>query len=47
MCLLIEISQEFVSKDVIYNKSTMVQVMAWCLTSAKPLSEAVVIQHIA
>ena len=38
-CILIEISMKFVPKGPIDNMSAFVQVMAWCWSSHKPLSE--------
>ena len=37
--ILIQISLEFVSKIIISNMSSLVQVMAWCLFGNKPLPE--------
>ena len=39
VCILIRISLTFVSKVPIYNKLALVQIMTWCLTVSKPLSE--------
>ena len=36
-CILIRISLKFVPQGLIDNKSTLVQVMAWCRTGDKPL----------
>ena len=38
-CCLIQISPKFILKDCIDNKSAMFQIMAWCRTGTKPLSE--------
>ena len=38
-CILIRISLNVVPKRPIDNKTTMVQVMAWCRTGDKPLSK--------
>ena len=38
-CILIQISLKFVPKGPINNKSALVQVMAWCWTGDKPLTE--------
>ena len=38
-CISIQISLRFVQMGPIDNKSALVQVMAWCRTAAKPLSE--------
>ena len=38
--VLIQISLKFIPKGPIDDKLTLVQVKAWCLTSKKPLSEA-------
>ena len=38
--ILIQISLKFVPNDSIDNKPVLVQVMAWCLTGDKPLSES-------
>ena len=40
----IQISLKFVPKGPIDNKSALVQVMAWCLFSAKPLPEPMLTQ---
>ena len=37
--ILIQISLKFVPRGPINNKPALVQVMAWCRTGAKPLSE--------
>ena len=39
ICILIHIPLKFLPKDLIDNKSTLVQVMAWCRTGDKPLPE--------
>ena len=44
--ILIKISLKFVPRSSIDNKPTLVQVMAWCQTSNKPLSEAMMTQLI-
>ena len=38
-CISIKISLNFVPRGPIENKSTLVQVMAWCQTGTKPLPE--------
>ena len=38
-CLYIQISLKIVSKGPIYNKPTLVQIMAWCWVGNKPLSD--------
>ena len=43
-CILIRISWKFVPKGLIDNKSALVQVMAWCQTSDRPLSEPMLSQ---
>ena len=43
-CVLIRVSLMFVFKDLIDNKSSLFQVMAWCRTSNKPLPEPMMIQ---
>ena len=40
----IEISLKFVPKDLIDNKSALVQVMAWSRTGDKPLPEPIMTQ---
>ena len=40
----IQILLKFVPKDLIDNKSALVEVMAWCQTGDKPLSEAMMTQ---
>ena len=45
-CILIKISLKFVPKDLINNKSAMVQVMAWRRTGGKPLHEPMLTQFI-
>ena len=40
----IRISLKFVPKGPIYNKSAMVQVMAWCQTGNKPLPKPMLAQ---
>ena len=42
----IQISLKFVPKDLIDNKSALVQVMAWHRTCNKPLPEAMMTQFI-
>ena len=42
--ILILISLNFAPKDPIDNKSALVQVMAWCQTGNKPLSEPMLTQ---
>ena len=42
-CILIKISQLFVSKGLIDNKTPLVQVMAWHRTGDKPLPEPMLI----
>ena len=37
--ILIRISLKFVSRGPVDNKSVLFQVMAWCQSGAKPLSE--------
>ena len=41
---LIQISPKFLPKGPIYNKSALVQVMAWRQTGDKPLPEAMMTQ---
>ena len=41
--ILIRISLKFVPVVPIYNKSALVQIMAWCLTGTKPLSEPMMV----
>ena len=43
-CILIQISLKFVPKDPIYDKSALVQGMAWCRTDNKPLPEPMLTQ---
>ena len=43
-CTLIEMSQKFVSTGPINNMSTLVQIMAWCWTGDKSLSEPITAQ---
>ena len=43
-CILIQISQKFVPRDPIDNKSALVQEMAWCQTGDKPLPEPMLAQ---
>ena len=43
-CVLIPISLKFIPKGPIDNKSSLVQVMAWCQTGNKPLSEPMMTQ---
>ena len=48
-CILIQISTKFVPKCSVYNKSALVQVMAWCWTGDswtgdKPLPESMLNQ---
>ena len=38
-CILIQISVKFIARGPIGSKSALVQVMAWCRTGDKPLSE--------
>ena len=42
--ILVQISLKFVPRGPIYNKPTMVQVMAWCQTGDKPLPEPMMTQ---
>ena len=42
--ILIQISLKLVPKNPIKNKPALVQVMAWCRTSDKPLSEPMMTQ---
>ena len=44
VCILIKIPLKFIHKDLIDDKSSLVQVMAWHLTGAKPLPESVMTQ---
>ena len=39
-CILTQVSKKFVLKGPIAKKSALIQVMAWCLTDDKPLSNA-------
>ena len=41
--ILIEISLKFVPKGQINNKPALVQMMAWCQTGTKPLSELTIV----
>ena len=43
-CVFIEIFMKFAGKGFIDDKSTSVQVMAWCWTGIKPLPEAMMTQ---
>ena len=43
-CISIQVSQKFVPKGLIDSKSTLFQVMAWCLTGNKPLPEPMMTQ---
>ena len=43
-CILIQISPKFVPKGPIDNKASLVQVMAWHRTGAKPLPEPMMMQ---
>ena len=40
VAILIKISLKFVPRDPINNDPALVQIMAWCLINAKPLSES-------
>ena len=42
-CILIKIWLNFVSKNLIDNKSAWVQIMAWCRTGDTPLSGPMII----
>ena len=42
-CILIQIWLNFVSKNLIDNKSAWVQIMAWCRTVDTPLSGPIII----
>ena len=44
LCILIKISLKFVPKGLIDNKSSLVQVMAWCCVGEKPLPELMMTQ---
>ena len=46
LCILIPISLKFVSKDLIDNKSALVQVMAWHRRGDKPLPQPMLTQII-
>ena len=41
-CVLLKISWKYVRKDPIVNNPALVQIMAWCQTSNKPLSEPMI-----
>ena len=43
-CILIQISLKFVPKGLIDNKAVLVQLMAWCRTGEKPLTEPMLTQ---
>ena len=43
-CIFIKISLQFVPTVLIDNKEALLQVMAWCLSGAKPLLEPILIQ---
>ena len=44
-CILIQISQKFIPKGLIDNKSALVQVMAWPWTGAKRIPEPMMTQY--
>ena len=44
-CILIQISQKFIPKGLIDNKSALVQVMAWPRTGAKRIPEPMMTQY--
>ena len=46
LCILIKIPLKFFSKGTSHNKSSLVQVMAWCPFGTKPLSEPMMTQFI-
>ena len=41
--ILIKISLKFAPKGTIYNKSALVQIMAWCRVGDRPLSEPIMV----
>ena len=43
-CILIKISQNFIPKGPMDNKSVLVPLIAWCQTGDKPLSESMLTQ---